>query len=87
MKLSTSDWITLAEKIGAPIVLALIEARKHRRGQLAEISPEVADLTDAEFEATFGRFRQAADRLSDAGATLVEKGAAEKASGLEDDGA
>jgi hypothetical protein len=79
-QISTTDWITIAEKVGAPIVMAIIDAM-HRRGALVEVTPEVADMSPTELEAFFGRLRQAGDRLSDAGASLVEHGAAEKGAG------
>lgn len=78
-KLSVSDWVTLATKLGAPIVMAIIEARAKRRAELAEITPQLADMPVAEFRAIFGNFGVALDSLSDAFELLVEAGAAEKA--------
>lgn len=77
-KLQTADWIALIQ-IGVTSVAQIVEARAKRRLELAAISPDVADMTDAEFEAAFGRLRLAADKLSDSAAALVEQGAAEKA--------
>jgi len=79
-KLQTADWISLIQ-IGVTTVAQIADARAKRRAELAELSPEVADMTDEAFEATFGRFRTAADGLSAAAAGLVEKGVAEKGAG------
>jgi antitoxin component of MazEF toxin-antitoxin module len=79
-KLQTADWIELI-KIGVTSVALIAEARAKRRAELAELSPEVAEMTDEDFEAKFGRLRAAADKLSDSAVALVEKGAAEKGAG------
>ena len=90
-KISSEGWIRLIE-IGVTSEAQIAAARAQRRSELAAISPELADITDAEFEAAFGRYRAAGDKLSDTGAALVEAGAAEKAAAAiggtnEEDGA
>ena len=81
-KLTVGDWVTLATKLGAPIIMAIIESRAKRRAELAEITPELADMPVEEFKAIFGNLGLALDTLSDAFELLVEQGVAERAAGV-----
>jgi hypothetical protein len=80
VKLRTQDWIGLIE-LGITTTTQLLEARAKRKAELAQLSPELAEMSQADFDAKFDAYYTAEDRLAAAAAALVEAGSAEKSGG------
>jgi len=80
VKFSSGDLVTLIN-LGLTTTTQILEARAKRKAALAELAPEVAAMSQMEFDVIFSRYYTAEDALAAAAAALVEAGAAEKGGG------
>jgi len=80
VKFSSGDLVALIN-LGLTTTAQILEARAKRKAELAALAPEVAAMSQTEFDAVFAHYYTAEDTLAAAAAALVETGAADKSGG------